>query len=371
MVDRFREMLKANKTYQAAALTLGALAFLLSTAVLFNPTKAQESCSFDSNRVSVVIGFPAGSSDDLAVRQVRPFLQKHLPGNPTVFIENNPGAGGILAVNRFYQAAPTDGTAAGMFTGFPLRYALDDEAILFDIDEMQLLGVQPTNQVTLIAESVGINEPRDLLEVKEPLLVGTSSRRAAPFVANVTFFDLLGVPHKDLTGYRGQGEILHAIRTQELNVAPFAWTRYMATRMSLEDEGLMKAVWQRGYLQTDGSVKPEPALEVPTQAEIVAELRPDVVGTPTYNAMNTVVGLFGVARSYWLPPGTSDCLAGLWQDALAAVYSDPEYVAMIKEQTKMDSVFYGPEDGRTLFKSVFDNFTDSEIRSIVLSIIDG
>ena len=86
-----------------------------------------------------------------------------------------------MAANGFYKTAPKDGTAAGMFTGFALRYALKDEAILFDIDEMPLLGVQPTNQVTLIANSVGIDAPKDLLELDEPLLVGTSSRRAAPF----------------------------------------------------------------------------------------------------------------------------------------------------------------------------------------------
>ena len=53
-------MWKVNKTFRAAELRLGALALLLSAVALSIPAKAQDSCSIDSNRVSVVIGFPAG-----------------------------------------------------------------------------------------------------------------------------------------------------------------------------------------------------------------------------------------------------------------------------------------------------------------------
>jgi len=353
-------------TSRLSVLPGGALLLSVAAAVaLPGLAIAQESCAIPGNRVTLVIGFPAGSADDLAMRRIQPFLERHLPGNPSVVIEHRPGGAGLLAANAFYATARADGSTIAMFSAVALPYALRDSAVLFDFGNMHLLGVQPTNQVTLMANSLGITAPEELLGVTEPLLVGTSSRRVAPYMANVVMFEMLGVPFRALTGYQGQGEILQAVRTGELNVAPMAWDNYMANRESLAAEGVMSAIWQRGYTQGDGSVVPEPALGVPTQAELVAMLKPEAIGTPEFRAMNTFVGLFSVSRSYWLPPGTSDCLAGLWQEVVGNAYTDQEYLDLILEQTQMESVFYGPDEGRAQFASIFDSFDDPEIRAIL------
>ena len=42
-------------------------------------------------------------------------MGKHIPGNPTVVVQNMPGAGSLKAANFLYNVAPKDGTAIGMF----------------------------------------------------------------------------------------------------------------------------------------------------------------------------------------------------------------------------------------------------------------
>jgi len=321
--------------------------------------------SLKGKTVSIVIGFPAGSGDDRGARQVAPFLEKRLPGNPTVIVVNKPGAGGILAANSFYKTTKGDGKTIGMFTGFALKVALKDKSIHFDIDKMHLLGIQSTNQVTLVSKETGIKTAADLLNVKEPLIVGTSSKRNAAFAANVSFLDILGVPHKDLTGYRGAGELLQAIRTKEINVSPFPWTLYMARKESLMKEGIVTAISQRGYLKGDGSVEREPTLGVPTQAEVIQKLKPEAVGTPEYKAMQFFVGLFAVTRSFWLPPGTDPGIVSVWRKALKDVYASPEFRGMMKKQTKMDVIFHNSTNGRKLFDNIITSFNDPVVRQLI------
>lgn len=343
---------------------IGMMAIALMVIGMVLPSTAA-AFSLKGETVSIVIGFPPGSGDDRGVRQLAPFLEKRLPGNPTVIIVNKPGAGGVLAANSFYKTTKGDGKTIGMFTGFALKLVLNDKSIHFDIDKMHLLGIQSTNQVTLVSKATGIKTAGDLLKVKEPLIVGTSSKRNAAYAANVTFLDLLGVPHKDLTGYRGAGELLQALRTKELTVSPFPWTLYMARKDSLMKEGLVTAISQRGYLKGDGSVEREPALGVPTQEEVIKKYKPEAVGTPLYKAMNFFVGLFAVTRSFWLPPETSPEIVSVWRKVLEDTYASPEFRGVIKKQTKMDVIFHNSANGRKLFDNIFTSYNDPTIRKAI------
>lgn len=323
--------------------------------------------SLKGETVSIVIGFPPGSGDDLGVRQLAPFLEKRLPGNPTVIIVNKPGAGGVLAANSFYATTKGDGKTIGMFTGFALKLVLKDPSIRFDINKMDLLGIQSTNQVTLVSKDTGIKNVSDLLSYKKPLIVGTSSKRNAAYAANVSFLDILGVKHNDLTGYRGAGELLQAIRTKELNVSPFPWTLYMARKEALMQEGIVTAISQRGYMKGDGSVEREPALGVPTQDEVIKKYKPEAVGTPEYKAMTFFVGLFAVTRSFWLPPKTDPEIVKTWRRVLEDIYASTDFREMIKKQTKMDVIFHDAENGRKIFDSIITSYNEPEIRDAINS----
>jgi tripartite-type tricarboxylate transporter receptor subunit TctC len=52
--------------------------------------------------VNLVIGYPPGGGYDLYART----LARHIPGNPTIVVQNMPGAGSIKAANFLYTIAP-------------------------------------------------------------------------------------------------------------------------------------------------------------------------------------------------------------------------------------------------------------------------
>ncbi|MGD0025437.1 MAG: hypothetical protein ABSC37_12575, partial [Xanthobacteraceae bacterium] len=70
--------------------------------------------------VMIYVAGTAGSGIDLFGRLVGRHLGRHIAGNPTVTVEEMPGAGGIRAANFLARQAPRDGTAMTTFANGPI-----------------------------------------------------------------------------------------------------------------------------------------------------------------------------------------------------------------------------------------------------------
>ena len=64
---------------------------------------------FQDKTITVVLGGPPAGSADLRTRAVINILRKHIPGNPTIVIQNMGGGGGRQAANHVYKVAKPDG----------------------------------------------------------------------------------------------------------------------------------------------------------------------------------------------------------------------------------------------------------------------
>src|SRR5688572_21107712 len=69
----------------------------------------------------VVASAPGGGYDNYA-RTFAQYLRKHIPGEPTIVVQNMPGAGGMVATNWLFNVAPKDGLAFGLIQrGIPFH----------------------------------------------------------------------------------------------------------------------------------------------------------------------------------------------------------------------------------------------------------
>src|SRR4051812_22914102 len=68
-----------------------------------------EDVSFAGKTVTMTIGFAAGSGTDLYGRIIVQHLARHLPGSPRTIVVNQPGAGGVLALNDWTRRADPNG----------------------------------------------------------------------------------------------------------------------------------------------------------------------------------------------------------------------------------------------------------------------
>ena len=87
----------------------------LASIVALAPAQAQDAvASFYKGRtVTIVVGSSPGGGYDLYGRLIARFMGRHIPGNPTVVVQNMPGAASNVAAAHIYNVAPKDGTAIG------------------------------------------------------------------------------------------------------------------------------------------------------------------------------------------------------------------------------------------------------------------
>ncbi|MBM4299134.1 MAG: hypothetical protein FJ143_15465, partial [Deltaproteobacteria bacterium] len=64
---------------------------------------------YQGKTIRLIVGLAPGGGYDLYSRVIARHLGKHIPGNPSIFVENMTGAGSIIAANYMYKAAKPDG----------------------------------------------------------------------------------------------------------------------------------------------------------------------------------------------------------------------------------------------------------------------
>jgi putative tricarboxylic transport membrane protein len=119
---------------------------LLSLAVCWtvspSPGRAQEAekAFFAGKTVRMVVGSGVGGGYDVFSRIIAPYLARTL--GTTVIVENQPGAGGLIALNRLY-VAPPDGLQISLSNGTGAAFAqlTDQQGVArFDLTKFSYLA---------------------------------------------------------------------------------------------------------------------------------------------------------------------------------------------------------------------------------------
>jgi tripartite-type tricarboxylate transporter receptor subunit TctC len=125
---------------------------------------SKECASFPSKDIKFVVPYSAGGGFDTWARLMAPGLKKHLGGKANVIVENQPGGGGMRAVNQVFSA-PADGSTI-IFTepGYiAVNQILGRTAGKFDITKMTYLGQATADpQVFAVAGKSAVSSLEDL-----------------------------------------------------------------------------------------------------------------------------------------------------------------------------------------------------------------
>ena len=94
-------------------LNLVLIVFVLS--IIISPKGLPAAPYYDGKMLKILVGFPPGGGYDRMGRLLSKYLPKHIPGNPSIIIENMPGASSMIACNYLYKMAKPDGLTIGTF----------------------------------------------------------------------------------------------------------------------------------------------------------------------------------------------------------------------------------------------------------------
>ena len=91
--------------------------FVLALVLVSPVTTSAQAPFYQDKTIRIVAGYGAGSVDDAWARLIARYLAKHIPGNPTMIVQNMPGAGAMIAANYVYKVAKPDGLTLGGIRG--------------------------------------------------------------------------------------------------------------------------------------------------------------------------------------------------------------------------------------------------------------
>ena len=65
---------------------------------------------YKGRTIRLTVGSSAGGGTDVMARLLARHMGKHIPGQPSIAVQNLPGAGGIVGANRIANTAERDGS---------------------------------------------------------------------------------------------------------------------------------------------------------------------------------------------------------------------------------------------------------------------
>jgi tripartite-type tricarboxylate transporter receptor subunit TctC len=191
-----------------------ALIGLLAAAVL--PARADD---FYKGKVfTIVVGFsPAGGYDTYA-RILSRYIASHIPGNPTIIVQNMPGAGSLTAVRYLDLTAPKDGTVMTIFNpGLVTQSIVQPEKVKLDFRKYAWIGVvTPDFRVCYGYGPKGVKSWDDMMHRKE-FILGSTGKGSGNYINGATLREVFRAPVKQVLGFPGSAEQRLAIEQGELD----------------------------------------------------------------------------------------------------------------------------------------------------------
>jgi tripartite-type tricarboxylate transporter receptor subunit TctC len=179
---------------------------------------------FKGKTLRLIVGIGVGSGYDINARLLARHMAAHIPGQPTIVVQNQPGAGSLTMTNALYNTGPFDGTVMGAsFNGMPTTPLLQPTGVRFDPVKLNWLG--STNRETQ-AMYVWHTAPAQVLEdIKgTEIVMGAQAPGSTQFDYPVLANRLFGFKFKVVTGYESTPKIHLAMESGEVHGTIANWS---------------------------------------------------------------------------------------------------------------------------------------------------
>jgi tripartite-type tricarboxylate transporter receptor subunit TctC len=278
---------------------------------------------YQGRQVTLVVGYGPGGGYDVFARLLARHLGKHIPGKPTIVVQNMPGAGSLRATNFLFGMAPKDGTAFGLFArDMPLLALLGHNPnVQFDPRKFTWLGSSSSfandAYVLTVRKDAAVQSIADARRPGgPPLLLGGTAAGATGGDVPKILRAALGLNIKQVLGYADTAAIFLAMERGEVD----GRTTDLSSIRSLKPEWLKPESKFRFFVQFARLDRHPIFPDVPTARELA--LGDDARALVAF----TETPLLTMARPFAAPPGVPAERASALQAAFLAAHRDPDYV---------------------------------------------
>jgi tripartite-type tricarboxylate transporter receptor subunit TctC len=265
--------------------------------------------------LTLIVGYSVGGGYDTYARVLARYMAKHIPGNPTIVVQNMPGAGSLRSANYLFAVAPKDGTVFGMFgRGLAMEPLIGTSATQYDSRKFSWLG-SATNEVSVCAiwHTSPVKNWTDMLT--KPFTVGGEGSGSDPDIFSAMLRNAFGGKLKTVSGYPGSNEVALAMERGEVDGrCGWSWSSMKATRADWIRDKKINVVVQL-------SLTKSPELpDVPLVTEFATTER-------QHQILKLILSRQVMGRPFTAPPGIPEDRKAVLRAAFDATMADAEFRA--------------------------------------------
>ncbi|MGH6673064.1 MAG: Bug family tripartite tricarboxylate transporter substrate binding protein [Xanthobacteraceae bacterium] len=300
------------------ALTIGAIGM---AAASLAAVPAQAADFYAGKTINFIVGADAAGGYDVYARAIARHLARFIPGNPTIVVQNMPGAGSGKAASYIYNVAPKDGATIG---------ALMPGAIMDPLLQRRAAGQFDATKFTYLASAdsdprVCVTGPKSKIKtfgqaMTEKTVIGATQTGGSTSDYAFMTKNATGAKLDIVNGYKGTATIFLSIERGEAEgVCGLDWSSFKTQRPQWLRDKTAHVIVQ----MATGPNAELAALNVPT-------LQSFVKAALDKKAVSLIVSQQVFSRPYIAPPGVPAAQAKILRDAFAAVLHDPKFLADAK-----------------------------------------
>jgi tripartite-type tricarboxylate transporter receptor subunit TctC len=299
---------------------------------------------YKGKTLTILQGTSPGGSSDMLTRSMIPFLQKHIPGNPTIVSEYMPGGGGIKAANYIFKNARPDGLTIGRIGGALVANAvLGEKGVLYDLDKFIYLGSPHSTYhwVFITRREAGVKSIDDLRSAAK-LRIGAQAVGHSIYFVGRMFVYLIGIKDPSfVVGYSGT-ELDAALARGEIDA-----------RINNADT----AITRSAEMVKSGAFVPHVMMEVPKGLKHhyfknLPEIESFAKSEREHKLLHMVRAFRQFGTPSILPPGTPSEQAEILRAAVVKTFKDPEFPAQYKKFTGDEPTPLMPEEMEKALKEL-------------------
>jgi hypothetical protein len=341
----------------AKALTLAGC--VTAAAALVHAGEAHAQGEFYAGkRLTVVVGVDAGGTIDTLARTFAAQLRKHIPGNPTIVIQNMPGAGSTIATNYVYERASPDGLTILYNSWDPLAQALGDQLLRARYDRFEYLGGTGDIRVNYARTDTapgGIKAPRDIVKA-ENVILGALNRTDISGLLPKLALQVLGIKHRMVVGYRGGQDVFLAMQRGEVQFHSTSISTFRSRNAAFIKSGdgigiaYLVAVGRNGGYERSRYVT-----EMPAFPDLYHEVYGKLPSGPDWDAFNWLTNEIGeMTYVGFAPRGTPAAALAALRAGFEGASHDPEFVDDAIKRNGVPFTFVNVPRGQAILRSLAD-----------------
>lgn len=280
--------------------------------------------------IRLIVPSAPGGGYDSSGRSLAMHMAKHIPGEPTIVVQNMPGAGGLSAANWLFNVAPKDGLAFGLVQrGVPFYPFFGDKNANFAPMEFNWLGsiTAEVGAITVFHTSKAMKMADTF--TSEVVLGGSGPNDSETYVNLMN--NTIGTKFRIVSGYKSNTETLLAMERGEVEGLSGSWSSMKANRPAWVKDKLVRVLLQIGR---------EKQADLPDVPLIMDYVKDDEARV----MWNVALAMAQVGRPVAAPPGIPAELAGILRKAFWDTMKDPAFVAEMENANREVS----PENGETM-----------------------